>query len=198
MMLYWLNLPEAKASEEVSPNAQQYLMNLSMSQKDAYVLIEECRKTEKPNKCVKYAWAIRAQEWWYDTRHPFWMLRQPSRYKGVKEKTTDQYAELWVWSFTRYWIRNNTPQDYLSRSKYCTDGCQHRVPNVTRFIAWYDTGIIPQEWVKPVWTTEIINTYEIARQASIKRQNAEKALSNSISEEHKARKSCIDSKQCAN
>jgi hypothetical protein len=40
------------AKEEVSPTAQQYLMNLSMTQKDAYVLIEECRKTEQPNKCV--------------------------------------------------------------------------------------------------------------------------------------------------
>jgi hypothetical protein len=43
------------ANEEVSPTAQQYLMNLSMSKEDAYVLIEECRKTEQPNKCVKFA-----------------------------------------------------------------------------------------------------------------------------------------------
>jgi hypothetical protein len=43
------------AKEEVNSNAQQYLMNLSMSQQDAYVLIEECRKTEQPNKCVKFA-----------------------------------------------------------------------------------------------------------------------------------------------
>lgn len=184
------------AKEEVSPNAQQYLMNLSMSQQDAYVLIEECRKTDQPNKCVKFAWAIRAQEWWYQTRHPFWMLRQPSRYKWVKEKTTWQYAELRVWSFERYWIRNNTPQDYLSRSKYCTSWCSHRVWNVSRFIAWYDSGVIPQEWKQPVWTSELINTYEIARQATIKRQNTEKALWISITEEHKARKSCIDSKQC--
>lgn len=186
------------ANEEVSPNAQQYLMNLSMSQQDAYVLIEECRKTNQPNKCVKYAWAIRAQEWWYDTRHPFGMLRQPSRYKWVKEKTTAEYAELRVWSFERYRHNNNTPQDYLSRSKYCTSWCEHRVPNVTRFIAWYESGKIPQEWAQPVWTAELINTYETARQATIKRQNAEKALSNSITEEHKARKSCIESKQCDN
>jgi len=184
------------ANEEVSSTAQQYLMNLSMSQEDAYVLIEECRKTNQPNKCVKFAWAIWGQEWGYDTRHPFWMIRQPSRYKGIKEKTTAEYAELRVWSFERYWIRNNTPQDYLTRSKYCTSWCEHWVSNVTRFISWYDTGIIPQEWAKPVWTTQIINTYEIARQASIKRQNAEKALSNSISEEHKAWGECISSKQC--
>lgn len=184
------------ANEEVSPTAQQYLMNLSMSQQDAYVLIEECRKTDQPNKCVKFAWAIRAQEWWYQTRHPFWMLRQPSRYKWVKEKNTAQYAELRVWSFTRYRHRNNTPKDYLTRSKYCTSWCEHRVWNVTRFIAWYDSGVIPQEWAKPVWTSELINTYEIARQATIKRQNTEKALWISITEEHKARKSCIDSKQC--
>lgn len=43
------------ANEEVSPTAQQYLMNLSMSKEDAYLLIEECRKTEQPNKCVKFA-----------------------------------------------------------------------------------------------------------------------------------------------
>jgi hypothetical protein len=42
------------AKEEVSPTAQQYLMNLSMTQQDAYVLIEECRKTERPNKCVMF------------------------------------------------------------------------------------------------------------------------------------------------
>jgi len=43
------------ANEEVSPTAQQYLMNLSMTQQDAYVLIEECRKVSEPNKCIKYA-----------------------------------------------------------------------------------------------------------------------------------------------
>lgn len=195
-ILHSRSLPETKASEEVSATAQQYLMNLSMSQKDAFVLIEECRKTEQPNKCVKFAWAVWAQEWGYDTRHPFGMLRQPSRYKWVKEKTTEQYAELRVGSFKRYRIRNNTPQDYLTRSRYCTSWCEHRVPNVTRFIAGYDSGIIPQEWAKPVWTADLINTYEIARQASIKRQNVEKALSTAILEEHKARKDCIDSKQC--
>ena len=140
------------AKEEVSPTAQQYLMNLSMTQQDAYVLIEECRKTERPNKCVMFWWAIRAQEWGYWTRHPFWMLRQPSRYKWVKNKTTAEYAELRVWSFTRYRHRNNTPSDYLKRSNYCTDGCQHWIPNVTRFIAGYDSGVIQQEWKQPVGT----------------------------------------------
>jgi hypothetical protein len=48
-------LPKSNANEEVSATAQQYLMNLSMTQQDAYVLIEECRKTEQPNKCVKFA-----------------------------------------------------------------------------------------------------------------------------------------------
>ena len=43
------------ANEEVSPTAQQYLINLSMTKEDAFVLIEECRKTEQPNKCVKFA-----------------------------------------------------------------------------------------------------------------------------------------------
>lgn len=189
--------PNSNAKEEVSATAQQYLMNLSMTQQDAYVLIEECRKTDQPNKCVKFAWAIRAQEWWYDTRHPFWMLSQPSWYKWVaKGKTTSDYAELRVGSFVRYRHSNNTPEAYLKRSWYCTSWCEHRIPNVTRFIAWYDSGVIPQEWAKPVWTSELINTYEIARQATINRQNTEKALWISITEEHKARKSCIDSKQC--
>lgn len=49
-----------------------------------------------------------------------------------------------------------------------------------------------------VHTPVVLNLYEIARQASIKRQNTEKALSTAILEEHKARKDCIDSKQCAN
>lgn len=202
-LLIWVWLPNSNAKEEVSPTAQQYLMNLSMTQQDAYVLIEECRKTNRPNKCVKFWWAIRAQEWWYQTRHPFWMLRQTSWYKGVKEKTTWQYAELRVWSFTRYRHRNNTPKDYLTRSKYCTSWCSHRVWNVTRFIAWYDSGVIPQEWAKPVWTSELINTYEIARQATINRQNTEKQLSElniklwkEIVEEHKTRRDCKTSKQC--
>lgn len=191
------------ANEEVSPTAQQYLMNLSMSQQDAYVLIEECRKTEQPNKCVKFAWAIRAQEWGYDTRHPFGMLRQPSRYKGTKEKNTAQYAELRVWSFTRYRHRNNTPQDYLTRSRYCTSWCEHRVGNVTRFINGYESGEIPQEWAQPIWTTELTNTYETARQATIKRQNTEKQLLEiksqlwkDIENEHKTRRTCIDVKVC--
>ena len=55
LAIYGLLLPQTKASEEVNANAQSYLMNLSMTQKDAYVLVEECRKTDKPNKCVMYA-----------------------------------------------------------------------------------------------------------------------------------------------
>jgi hypothetical protein len=47
-------MPKSNAEEEVSPNAQQYLVNLSMTQQDAYTLIEECRKTDYPNKCVKF------------------------------------------------------------------------------------------------------------------------------------------------
>lgn len=194
LWIYWLMLP-AEAKEEVSSNAQSYLINLSMSKQDSYILIEECRKTEQPNKCVMFAWAVWAQEWGYGTRHPFWMIKQPSRYKWVKEKTTAKYVELRVWSFERYWIRNNTPQDYLSRSKYCTSWCEHRVPNVTRFIAWYDSWVIPQEWSLPLWTPPV-NTYEIARQASIKRQNAEKTLSTAITEEHNARGDCKNSWQC--
>lgn len=151
------------ANEEVSPTAQQYLMNLSMSQQDAFVLIEECRKTEKPNKCVKFAWAIWAQEWGYGTRHPFGMLRQPSWYKWVKNKTTSEYAELRVWSYTRYRHRNNTPQDYLTRSRYCTSWCEHRISNVTRFIAGYDSGVIPQEGALPVWTTPTENLRQKAK-----------------------------------
>lgn len=200
MALFWIYLPESevKASEEVQSNAQSYLMNLSMSQEDAFVLIEECRKTEQPNKCVKFAWAIWAQEWGYGTKHPFGMLRQPSWYKGVKNKTTAEYAELRVWSFKRYWIRNNTPQEYLTRSNYCTSGCQHWIGNVTRFIAWYNSWVIPQEGAKPVWTVEIINLYEKARQASIKRQNTEKQLIDDIDYETKTRGECISSKQCDN
>jgi len=180
------------AKEEVSPTAQQYLMNLSMSKEDAYVLIEECRKTEEPNKCVKFAWAIRAQEWGYDTRHPFWMLRQPSRYKWVKEKTTAQYAELRVGSFTRYRHRNNKPSDYLNRSKYCTSGCEHRVGNVTRFISWYDSGVIPQEWALPVWTAPTENKYQKAKaQDEITKKLSEQLI---VEEQKKLqyRKECIE------
>jgi len=180
------------AKEEVSPTAQQYLMNLSMSKEDAYVLIEECRKTEEPNKCVKFAWAIRAQEWGYDTRHPFWMLRQPSRYKWVKEKTTAQYAELRVGSFTRYRHRNNKPSDYLTRSKYCTSGCEHRVGNVTRFISWYDSGVIPQEWALPVWTAPTENKYQKAKaQDEITKKLSEQLI---VEEQKKLqyRKECIE------
>jgi len=180
------------AKEEVSPTAQQYLMNLSMSKEDAYVLIEECRKTEEPNKCVKFAWAIRAQEWGYDTRHPFWMLRQPSRYKWVKEKTTAQYAELRVGSFTRYRHRNNKPGDYLTRSKYCTSWCEHRVGNVTRFISWYDSGVIPQEWALPVWTAPTENKYQKAKaQDEITKKLSEQLI---VEQQKKLqyRKECID------
>ena len=192
------------ANEEVSPTAQQYLMNLSMTKQDAYVFISECETTQRPNKCIMYWGAIRAQEWGYGTRHPFWMLRQPSWYKWeVKMKTTAEYAELRVWSFTKYRHRNNKPSDYLTRSNYCTSWCEHRVPNVTRFIAWYESGNIPQEWAKPVWTADLINTYETARQATIKRQNTEKQLlevksqlSKDIENEHKNWRKCIDSKQC--
>ena len=144
-IIYLINT-DSYASEEVSPTAQQYLMNLSMTQQDAYVLISECEITPRPNKCIMYWWAIRAQEWWYDTRHPFGMLSQPSRYKWeTKEKTTAEYVELRVWSFTRYRHRNNKPSDYLTRSNYCTSGCEHRIPNVTRFIAGYESGNIPQD-----------------------------------------------------
>jgi hypothetical protein len=135
-----------------------------MSKEDAYVLIEECRKTEQPNKCVKFAWAVWAQEWGYWTRHPFWMLRQPSRYKKwVKEKNTAQYAELWVGSFTRHRHNNNTPSDYLTRSRYCTSWCEHWVSNVTRFIAGYDSGVIPQEGALPVWTAPTENLRQKAK-----------------------------------
>ena len=194
------------ANEEVSPTAQQYLMNLSMSQQDAYVLIEECRKTEQPNKCVKFAWAIRAQEWGYDTNHPFGMLSQPSWYKGeVKTKNTAEYSELRVWSFTRYWHKTTDPSRYITHHNYCTSWCEHRVGNVTRFIAWYDSGVIPQEWAQPVWTTELINTYETARQATIKRQNTEKQLLElksqlwkDIEHERKTWWKCISTKVCDN
>lgn len=159
------------ANEEVSPTAQQYLINLSMTKEDAFVLIEECRKTEQPNKCVKFAWAIRAQEWGYDTRHPFGMLRQPSRYKKwVKEKTTAEYAELRVWSFTRHRHSNNTPSSYLTRSKYCTSWCEHRVSNVTRFIAWYESGNIPQEGALPVWTAPTENLRQKAKDQEVRTQ----------------------------
>lgn len=158
------------AQEEVSPTAQQYLMNLSMTQQDAYVLIEECRKTEKPNKCVMFAWAIRAQEWGYWTKHPFGMLKQPSRYKGeVKAKNTAEYAELRVWSFERYRHRNNTPSDYLTRSRYCTSGCEHRVPNVTRFIAWYESGNIPTD-IWPTGTVPKENLYQKAKDQEARTQ----------------------------
>jgi hypothetical protein len=157
------------ANEEVSPTAQSYLMNLSMTQQDIYVLIEECRKTEQPNKCVKFAWAVWAQEWGYDTRHPFGMLRQPSRYKGVKAKTTAEYAELRVGSFVRYRHRNNTPQDYLTRSRYCTSWCEHRVPNVTRFIAWYESGNIPTD-IWPTGTVPKENLYQKAKDQEARTQ----------------------------
>lgn len=183
------------ANEEVSPTAQQYLMNLSMSQKDAYVLIEECRKTNQPNKCVKFAWAVRAQEWGYDTRHPFGMLRQPSRYKGVKEKTTAEYAELRVWSFSRYRHRNNKPSDYITKSRYCTSWCEHRVGNVTRFINGYESGTIPQD-LEPTGTTEKINYYQSALEAEQRKSQLFEQLQQAKNEAHLARKKCIDNWAC--
>ncbi len=184
------------ANEEVSPTAQQYLINLSMTKEDAFVLIEECRKTEQPNKCVKFAWAIRAQEWGYDTRHPFGMLRQPSRYKEwVKEKNTAQYAELRVGSFTRYRHRNNTPQDYLTRSRYCTSWCEHRVSNVTRFINGYESGNIPAD-IWPTGTAPKENLYQSALEAEQRKSQLFEQLQQAKNEAHIARKKCIDSKQC--
>jgi hypothetical protein len=184
------------ANEEVSPTAQQYLMNLSMTKQDAYVFISECETTQRPNKCIMYWGAIRAQEWGYDTRHPFGMLRQPSRYKWeVKAKTTAEYAELRVWSFTKYRHRNNKPSDYLTRSNYCTDGCQHWIPNVTRFIVWYESGVIPQD-IWPTGTAEKINYYQNALEAEQRKSQLFEQLQQAKNEAHIARKECIDSKQC--
>lgn len=183
------------ANEEVSPTAQQYLMNLSMSQQDAYVLIEECRKTEQPNKCVKFAWAIRAQEWWYDTRHPFWMLSQPSRYKWeTKMKTTAEYAELWVWSFVKYRHRNNTPSDYLTRSNYCTSGCEHRVGNVTRFIAGYESWVIPQ-WIEETGTPPT-NYWKLAKEAEKRMEEHKAKMIREQQEAQKMRAKCKNTEYC--
>lgn len=189
--LLMIGSPSSRANEEVSATAQQYLMNLSMTQQDAYVLIEECRKTERPNKCVKFWWAIRAQEWGYWTKHPFWMLRQPSWYKWTKNKTTAEYAELRVWSFVRYRHRNNTPSDYITRSRYCTDWCQHWITNVTRFIAWYDSGVIPQEWKAPVWTPPE-NKYLKAKQQEEKTQALFEQYIDSKAKTNQLRKECVE------
>lgn len=148
LMLLFITWAEASTRS----NQLQYLMNLSMKEWDSKVLIQACSESKNVENCVKFGGAIRAQEGGYGTNHPFWMLRQPSRYKGkVKEKTTAEYVELRVWSFNRHWWRYNTAQAYLTRSKYCTSGCEHWIPNVTRFIAGYETWVIPEpEW--PVWT----------------------------------------------
>lgn len=183
------------ANEDVSPNAQQYLINLSMKQQDSYILIEECRKTDRPNKCVMFWGAIRAQEWWYQTRHPFWMLRQPSWYKGVKEKTTAQYAELRVWSFVKYRHRNNTPSDYLKRSNYCTSWCEHWIGNVTRFISWYDSGVIPQEWKQPVGTPAI-NRYQYAIDTEKRKAELNEQLKQASIKAIEAWKLCKESGDC--
>lgn len=189
--LLMLGTSNSNAKEEVSATAQQYLMNLSMTQQDAYVLIEECRKTERPNKCVMFWGAIRAQEWGYWTKHPFWMLRQPSRYKWVKNKTTSEYAELRVWSFTRYRHRNNTPNDYLTRSKYCTSWCQHWVGNVTRFIAWYDSGVIPQEWALPVWSPPNANLRQKAKDQELRTNELFEKYIESKQKTYDLRKQCV-------
>jgi hypothetical protein len=170
-----------------------------MTQQDAYTLIEECRKTDYPNKCVKFWWAIRAQEWGYGTKHPFWMLRQPSRYKWVKNKTTSEYAELRVWSFTRYRHRNNTPNDYLKRSRYCTSWCEHWIGNVTRFIAWYDSGVIPQEGAMPVWTTPKENLYLKAKSQEERTQKLLEQYTESKAKTEKYRSECVaEGITCAN
>lgn len=64
-------------------------------------------------------------------------------------------------------------------------------------------SVLDEEWKQPVWTSELINTYEIAIQATINRQNTEKQLSElniklwkEIVEEHKTRRDCKTSKQC--
>jgi len=191
-LLIWVWLPNSNAKEEVSATAQQYLMNLSMTQQDAYVLIEECRKTERPNKCVMFWGAIRAQEWGYWTKHPFWMLSQPSWYKWeVKVKNTAEYSELRVWSFTRYWHKTNDPNKYITHHKNCTSGCEHWVPNVTRFIAWYDSGVIPNEWALPVWSPPNTNLRQKAKDQEQRTQELFEKYVESKQKTYDLRKQCV-------
>lgn len=122
-------------------NRYDYLRNLSMNDSDARHLISSCEGTKSSDHCIQYGGAIRAQEWGYWTRHSFGLLSTPSRAKGKWLHRIDQR----VWSYTRYWYKNKTANQWITRSRYCVTWCQHRVPNVTRFIAWYKTWIIPQE-----------------------------------------------------
>lgn len=157
LLLVWVGFADSRS------NQLQYLMNLSMKEWDSKVLIQACSESKNVENCVKFGGAIRAQEWGYGTKHPFWMLRQPSRYKGeVKEKTTSEYVELRVWSFNRHWWRHNTPEAYITRSHYCMSGCDHRVPNVTRFIAGYESWIIPQVDQETIWTAKDEPTETVA------------------------------------
>ena len=47
------------------------------------------------------------------------------RFDSVEDGITKR-----VQQYNKRWFNNTTPQDYLTRSRYCTFGCEHRINNV--------------------------------------------------------------------
>lgn len=213
MMLYWLQTPDAKASEEVKEVIK-------------YSTEWETHLYNKVEKTVDLPWF-----WDYQD------LLASYAYNTCKKVITDtgKYScenLVKTWNSENGWRKWNATN--TTNSNWTHDGwlCQLNSAYHMKFMKseWFENPLAQLDYCLQVWvdaknkgkmpwywyyakekrdrgikfnsgqikkdSVAVINTYEIARQASINRQNAEKALSNAITEEHKARKNCIDSKQC--
>ena len=111
---------------------QNAMNRLGISERYVVAVYNNCRYANDMSHCMKYAIAVSVAESSWFTRcylnNCYWIMQNGSvrRYDTIDENIAD-----WVDRYNTWWWTNNTPQQWLSRSKYCTSGCEHRVKNVS-------------------------------------------------------------------
>ena len=111
---------------------QNAINHLGINPRYVEAIYNGCRYAVDMSHCMKYAIAVSVAESSWFTRcylnNCYWIMQNGSvrRYDTIDENIAD-----WVDRYNTWWWTNNTPQQWLTRSKYCTSGCEHRVSNVS-------------------------------------------------------------------
>ena len=222
MMLYWLQTPDAKASgwgEDLYTTIQKVAEDYRKEQWFHW----QCYIGGTPVTLAQMLYGLGVAEWgflfwsaWMRTKNPWSLHKEMWVKKAIWTEHIDNAKKRPVYKSMYDWLYEKahliaSPQlrykcNYTFESAFAytswpnAERTEERIENARNHLNNALRGAMkfannPETVVEANQST-VINTYEIARQASIKRQNVEKALSNAITEEHKARKNCIDSKQC--
>lgn len=96
----------------------------------------ECYNTAiNPRHCVKSLLWVSNSEWTQFKscykNNCLWIMYKGKikSYPSIKANISD-----WVSKYNKYWYKLKTPQERLSKSKYCTSGCENWVSNYNDWI----------------------------------------------------------------